>query len=720
MKSELLLDYLKQGIDNLLEHEAFDNGWEFKPTQNEALHAYKNFLNDERLTPEQRLKGYFEIPTGVGKTAIFIGIIAAAHKAAEQNGDKLKTAVVVPTKQLLHQTLTAFQGNDLEPDDKDYFEGFAPQLKNKIGLFGDGKRSLSHPLTIMTYDAWYDLSQQGKINSENIDILISDEAHRGTSERRIENIKDIFNASTAQIAFTATAHFDEDKSVEASHEREIFYKPNGIVGATDLLKKTEISKSQRKYLQVITGSGETLLTLINDILDLSKIEAGELELNNEPVVIQDIIHTSIQSIAPRANEKDIDIKTNFPDNLPRCVMLDPIRIHQIILNLLGNAVKFVEKGYISTSVENIDEKEGLVTLRVTIEDTGIGIPEDKLESIFNKFEQADATTTKKYGGTGLGLAITKRLVDLMEGEIKVESKVGVGTKFWFDITCPVFENCSDECETKNNEKNHHLKVLVVDDSDVHRTFIERCLEQIGLEYDTALTEKQVPNLLTETSQSKEKMFDVLIFDSGRLNKGLLNVAQEIKENNSTKDIKIILKISDFEYKALQTDTLPFDSYLVKPINAYELRQAIFKVVETTHEKNEGEEERPLLNASILLVENEMVNQMVATEMLESMGCRVDLAENGQEACDMLADNNNKYNIVLMDCMMPIMDGFEATKAIRDSEKKTKKDHQIIIAMTANAMAGEKEKCLSVGMDDYLAKPVKEQDLYNKIKKYLNE
>ncbi len=209
---EQLLRYLQQGVNDLLEQGAFDNGWEFKLTQNEALRAYKNFLNDERLTPEQRLKGYFEIPTGVGKTAIFIGIIAAAHKAAFRDGEELKTAIVVPTVQLLEQTRKAF-------------ELFAPQLHNQIGLYGGGRRSLSHPLTIMTYDAWYDLSQSGKISSENIDILISDEAHRGTSERRIENIKGIFNALTAQIAFTATAHFDEEKSVEASHEREIFYKP---------------------------------------------------------------------------------------------------------------------------------------------------------------------------------------------------------------------------------------------------------------------------------------------------------------------------------------------------------------------------------------------------------------------------------------------------------------------------------------------------------------
>lgn len=223
--TEQLLKYLKQGIDALLEKGAFDTGGqEFRPTQRQALEAYKAYLNQEKYTTAQKLKGFFEIPTGVGKTAVFIGIVAAAHAAAEADGQKLKTIIVAPTTQLLHQTLAAFQGNDLPKDHKDYIKGFAPQLKGKIGLYGDGHKNLKLPITIMTYEAWYDLSQNMRIGSHNVDILISDEAHRGTSDRRIENIKGAFNEHTIQIAFTATAHFDKDKSVEGSHEREIFYK----------------------------------------------------------------------------------------------------------------------------------------------------------------------------------------------------------------------------------------------------------------------------------------------------------------------------------------------------------------------------------------------------------------------------------------------------------------------------------------------------------------
>ncbi|WP_309383978.1 DEAD/DEAH box helicase [Cerasicoccus frondis] len=230
-----LLGYLQRGVDSLLNQDGFDGGQRLRRTQKQALEAYKKYLNNSKFPTDQKLKGFFEIATGIGKTAIFVGIIGAAYRIAEKDGIQLKTAIVVPTNQLLHDT----------PKD---IETFAPHLKGKIGLYGDGRKNLKMPITIMTYDAWYDLSVNGKIGSHNTDILISDEAHRGTSERRIENIKGVFNGQTAQIAFTATAHFDEEKSVQASHEREIFYK-----GIRDGVKEGELASyisSQRTVVRV--------------------------------------------------------------------------------------------------------------------------------------------------------------------------------------------------------------------------------------------------------------------------------------------------------------------------------------------------------------------------------------------------------------------------------------------------------------------------------------
>jgi PAS domain S-box-containing protein len=378
----------------------------------------------------------------------------------------------------------------------------------------------------------------------------------------------------------------------ANMSHEIRTPLNGVIGASDLLRKTKTSKDQEKYLQIIAGSGDILLSLINDVLDISKIEAGELKLYFEPVTLRQLIKDALHSIRPRAAIKDIKMDVVYEGAVPVSIMGDQVRLNQVLINLLGNAVKFVEEGFITVKVEEKKTADQDVTLRFSVEDSGIGIAPDKLDTIFQKFAQADATTTKKYGGTGLGLAITQRLVDLMDGEIMVESELGVGSTFWFEITCPIVEPAS--------------------------------------------TEKDAPLLSA----------DVLV--------------DKTKQDAATDKT---------------------------------------------------------LSASILLVENEMVNQMVATDMLEGIGCSVDLAENGQEALDMLSENGDKYDVILMDCMMPVMDGFEATAAIRKAEENKEYRRQTIIAMTANAMADEKDKCLKVGMDDYLSKPVKEKTLYSMLKKW---
>lgn len=368
----------------------------------------------------------------------------------------------------------------------------------------------------------------------------------------------------------------------ANMSHEIRTPLNGIIGAADLLQKTTVTDAQRKYVDIILQSGETLLALINDILDLSKIEAGEMHLRPEPVFMQDIIESIISPFVSKTAEKKIKIQTVYEGNVPEQIEVDPIRLRQILTNLVGNAVKFVEKGYIKIIVEQRKKVDEITTLRFTVEDTGIGIAADKLDSIFDKFSQADASTTKKYGGTGLGLAICLRLVQLMNGTMGVRSELGEGSKFWFEISAPVIETSA--------------------------------------------------------------------------------------------------KISGKEVSSVSTVDLS--------------------------------------GKSILLVENEIVNRMVATDMLEGFGCKVSIVENGQEAFEEISKNNNKYDAIIMDCMMPVMDGFAATRAIRQHEKSVG-GHQIIIAMTANAMAGEKEKCIEAGMDEYLSKPVKEETLRNTLLKHLS-
>lgn len=516
----------------------------------------------------------------------------------------------------------------------------------------------------------------------------------------------------------------------ANMSYEIRTPLNGVIGAADLLKRTNISANQDKYLNIITGAGETLLALINDILDLSKIEAGELEINPEPTNIRALVNGAMHSISPKINDKDIEVVVHYKGNIPQLVMLDPVRFNQIMINLLGNAAKFVEEGYIAVHVEEKRVKKDKIKLRITIEDSGIGIPKNKLETIFEKFAQANSTTTKKYGGTGLGLAITQRLVELMKGKIGVESEVGVSTKFWFEMTTPIIEDRDIEKAEETITQIEDLRVLIVDDLPVSSEFLSYALESMRIECVSVQSAKEGLQAL-EDAATHGKPFDVALIDYHMPVMNGVELAQAIRKYDVLKNTKLIL-ISDLgklekaskRAEDLIQDNL-FNDYILKPIDAHDLRQKLYEVAiigdnyVAIKDERDTSQDNMSLSGHILLVENEMVNQMVATDMLQSIGCTVDLAENGQEALDILADNKRKYDAILMDCMMPIMDGFEATQLIRENEKDLNDGtHQIIIAMTANAMAGEKDKCLAIGMDDYLSKPVKEKALYEKLKEYI--
>lgn len=419
---------------------------------------------------------------------------------------------------------------------------------------------------------------------------------RGAQDYIVKNNLEQYDVANA-IKYSIQRH-KINQSIQKSNElkseflanmsHEIRTPLNGIIGAADLLGKTSLTPDQEKYLGLITTSGDTLLALINDILDISKIEAGEMEIISEPLIIRDFIDNTVQNIAPKAESKNIDLVVDYKGTIPKSVKADSVRLAQVMVNLLGNAVKFVEQGHITVHVEEVETRDHIARLKIAVEDTGIGIPRDKFQAIFDKFAQADASTTKKYGGTGLGLAITQKLIGLMGGTIDVQSEVGVGTTFFFEIPFEIVEAAGESDG--------------VDDSVIS--------------------------------------------------------ASEIQATGA------------------------------------------------------------MLQAHVLLVENEDINQMVATGMLEGMGCTVDVAENGQQAVDMVFGAERPYDIVLMDCMMPVMDGFEATQGIRDREKRSG-GHHTIIAMTANAMAGEKEKCLAVGMDDYLSKPVKQKDLQAKLQEHLS-
>ena len=518
----------------------------------------------------------------------------------------------------------------------------------------------------------------------------------------------------------------------ANMSHEIRTPLNGIIGAADLMGKTKIEPIQAKYLEIITGSGDTLLALINDILDLSKIEAGELDIHPEPVVIRKLMREALQSIAAKAGAKNIELVVDYEGHVPISVMADSVRLTQIMINLLGNAVKFVESGYVALYVQELETNGEDVSLRIRVKDTGIGIPKEKLETIFDKFSQADATTTKKYGGTGLGLAITKKLVEIMGGQMGVDSEVGVGTTFWFDLTLPIVERSNRKKSEKIVKEMKDLRVILIDDAPISLEFTGRFLDAMNIDYMTASDGKEALKILKKESKNG-RPFDAAIMDYEMPKMNGVALGHTIRNDKAIQDTKLILtasldklELAKEEENKLYEGAALFDARLLKPTNSHDIRQILYETCiapkhhQNARTKTAAEEASLALNAHILLVENEMVNQMVATDMLEGMGCTVDLAENGQEALDMLADNCNTYDAVLMDCMMPVMDGFEATEEIRKRESADNLTPQIIIAMTANAMAEEKDKCLAVGMNDYLAKPVKEENLYKKLADYIEK
>ncbi len=518
----------------------------------------------------------------------------------------------------------------------------------------------------------------------------------------------------------------------ANMSHEIRTPLNGIIGATDLLKNTNVSDDQKKYMDVITHCGETLLALINDILDISKIEAGEFEIQPEPVIVRDVMRNAMQSIASKANEKNIELVIDYQGDVPVSICADPVRLQQVLVNLLGNSAKFVENGFIALRIRSVSKDDENVTLRIEVEDSGIGIPEDKLETIFDKFAQADASTTKKSGGTGLGLAITQKLVEMMEGVIGVQSTLGAGSNFWFEINVPFFEmeNRSDNLSVSKGIEN--LRVLVVDDQKISRMFLAKSLEKMNVNYVSVGSGEEALSCLAEAHNSGEP-FDVILTDFSMPNMNGVELAQAVKADERFCNICIFLitalgktDVVDLNINKMIDDGLFMDC-VIKPISRDDVRSKLYSCIFHDGEEQvivgddpEDISERKKITANILLVENELVNQMVATEMLEGMGCLVDLAENGQEAVELVSANQDKYAVILMDCMMPVMDGFDATLGIRKMEYTDGVRKQIIVAMTANAMADEKAKCLKVGMDDYLAKPVKEEVLYNKILEYISD